>query len=67
LRDLVNETERDVSGLFFVDGQWLNERQFVAKVGAYGSVIGWGTADGGFSQLVENADNDGPFVGVLAQ
>jgi hypothetical protein len=64
LRDLLNDAEREVSGLFFVDGQWVGDRAFIVKVGAYGSVIGQGTIDGPFTDLVEDAGN-GPFVGVL--
>lgn len=63
LRELSTETEKQISGLFFVEGMWLNATEFVAKVGAYGSVIGYGSVDTPFTNLVEDAGN-GPFIGA---
>jgi len=62
IRDLVSGEEQVVQRLFFVDGDWFNNDTFIAKIGAYGSVIGWGNHQGQFEALVNDAGN-GPFVG----
>ena len=62
LRNLASEEEDLVAQLFYVDGQWLDNETFIAQVGAYGSVIGIGSVDGRFTNLVEDV-TDGPFVG----
>lgn len=64
LRTLASGEERIANGLFFVEGMWIDSTRFVAKVGAYGSVIGWGSLSGPFTNLVEDAGN-GPFVAVM--
>jgi hypothetical protein len=63
IRDLVSGEEQVVQRLFFVDGDWFNNDTFIAKIGAYGSVIGWGNHQGQFEALVNDAGN-GPFVGI---
>jgi dipeptidyl aminopeptidase/acylaminoacyl peptidase len=64
VRDLRSAEDDLVVQLYYLDGIWLDNQNFIAQVGAYGSVIGIGNVDGSFTNLVEDVGN-GPFEGFI--